>query len=72
MNGVCGNRHVDGLVQNCSIPIALAMEILQSCTKPFISYLHGNVITNTACEHFSDSLNAPRAGISKLSVTAVN
>ena len=27
---------IDGLVQGCSISIALAMEILQSCTKPLI------------------------------------
>ena len=26
----------DGLVQDCSIPNALAIEILQSCTKPYI------------------------------------
>ena len=26
--------HFDGLVQDCSISSALAMEILQSCTKP--------------------------------------
>ena len=26
--------HVDGLEQNCSISIAIALEILQSCTKP--------------------------------------
>ena len=26
--------HIDGLVQDCSISSALAMEILQSCTKP--------------------------------------
>ena len=26
--------HFDGLVQYCSISIALAMEILQSCIKP--------------------------------------
>ena len=26
--------HIDGLVQNCSISIADALEILQSCTKP--------------------------------------
>ena len=26
--------HVDGLVQDCSIFSALAMEILQPCTKP--------------------------------------
>ena len=28
--------HVDGLVQCCSISIAYAMEILQSCTKPSV------------------------------------
>ena len=28
--------HIDGLVQDCSISSALAMEILQSCTKPLI------------------------------------
>ena len=26
--------YVDGLVQDCSIPSAFLMEILQSCTKP--------------------------------------
>ena len=29
-------RHIDGLVQDCSISIAWSMEILQSCTKPSI------------------------------------
>ena len=29
--------YTDGLVQDCSIPIANAMEILQSCTKPSIN-----------------------------------
>ena len=28
--------HIDGLVQDCSISTALAMEIMQSCTKPSI------------------------------------
>ena len=27
-------RHIEGLAQDCSISIALAMEILQSCAKP--------------------------------------
>ena len=27
---------IDGLVQDCSISSALAMEILQSCTKPLM------------------------------------
>ena len=35
-------HYVDGLVQDCSIPSALAMEMLQSCTKPWI--LQGKVI----------------------------
>ena len=26
--------HVDGLVEDCSISIANALEIMQSCTKP--------------------------------------
>ena len=33
------NYHIDGLVQDCSISSAFAMEILQSCTKPSISYM---------------------------------
>ena len=28
--------NIDGLVQDCSISIAKALEILQSCTKPWI------------------------------------
>ena len=34
------NSHIDSLVQDCSNPSALAMELLQVCTKPWISYLH--------------------------------
>ena len=29
--------HIDGVVQDCSISSALALQILQSCTKPLIS-----------------------------------
>ena len=29
-----GSHQVDGLVQDCSNSSALAMELLQSCTKP--------------------------------------
>ena len=29
-------EHIDGLVQNCSNSSVLAMELLQSCTKPSI------------------------------------
>ena len=32
------NRHTDGFLQDCSISSALAMEILQSCIKPWIWY----------------------------------
>ena len=32
------NTDIDDLVQDCSIPSALAMEILQSCTKPSMIY----------------------------------
>ena len=32
------NRHTNGFVQDCSISSALAMEILQSCAKPWIWY----------------------------------
>ena len=31
---------INGLVQNCSISIANALEILQSCTKPSLCLLH--------------------------------
>ena len=29
--------HIDGLMQDCSYSSALAMELLQSCTKPSMS-----------------------------------
>ena len=32
-----GYAYFDGLVQDCKISSALAMELLQSCTKPSIS-----------------------------------
>ena len=32
--------HINGLVQDCSKSIALAMELLQSCTKPLILIMH--------------------------------
>ena len=34
---MCANLDIDGLVQDCSNSSALAMELLQSCTKPSIS-----------------------------------
>ena len=33
---LCFDKYIDGLVQDCSISIANALEILQSCTKPSI------------------------------------
>ena len=37
--------NIDGLVRDCSISIAKAMEILQSCTKPLIYWrLHPPVV----------------------------
>ena len=30
-------HHIDGLVQDCSKSSVLAMDLLQSCTKPLIS-----------------------------------
>ena len=33
-------RDLDGLVQDCSNSIALAVELMQSCTKPLIYFLH--------------------------------
>ena len=44
-NGLCYNEtqicrilYIDGFAQDCSISIALAMEILQSCTEPSIYF----------------------------------
>ena len=38
------NFHIDGLVQNCNISSVLAMEILQSCTKPSISNFEVSIV----------------------------
>ena len=35
-NDTATSDHMDGLVQDCSISSALAMQILHSCTKPLI------------------------------------
>ena len=40
--GPCVYEHIDGLVQCCSISSALAMKILQSCTKPSVSIRPNN------------------------------
>ena len=34
--------YIDGLVQDCSNSIALAMELLQSCMKPSIYFIENN------------------------------
>ena len=34
------DTHIDGLVQDCSNPSALKMELLQSCAKPSIYCSH--------------------------------
>ena len=39
------NGYIDGLVQDCSISIFNALEILQSCTKPSIWYCLPNIIS---------------------------
>ena len=43
---------IDGLLHDCGISSALAMEMLQSCTKPLVCYCYiGNkstmILTNT-------------------------
>ena len=45
--------HIDGLVQDCRISSALAMEILQSCTKPSTCQLYfWNITKPQRCWHF--------------------
>ena len=50
--------HIDGLVQDCSISSALALEILQSCSKPSIWAYHCHYVplpepTNIQWRHYS-------------------
>ena len=40
-------HHINGLVQDCSNSSALAMELLQSCNKPLISYCRPRYDCNT-------------------------
>ena len=35
-NSIVQIKHIDGLPQDCSNSIVLAMELQQSCTKPLI------------------------------------
>ena len=39
------DEYLDGLAQDCSISSALAVGVLQSCTKPSISCLGGHIIS---------------------------
>ena len=53
------DAHIDGLVQNCGISIANALEILQPCTKPSIWYFlyFGLIVVLNFCRYitgFSD------------------
>ena len=36
--GQVEKNHIDGLAQDCNNSIAKALELLQSCTKPFLWY----------------------------------
>ena len=44
--------HFDGFVQDCSISSALALEILQFCTKSSIWYIKAWMIWPPFCTHF--------------------
>ena len=41
------HQYINGLVQDCSNSSALAMELLQSCTKPLICDLYSAVLIVT-------------------------
>ena len=43
--------NIDGLVQDCSIYIADALEILQSCTFHFISLMHYFPLPHVLCDY---------------------
>ena len=45
-------KYIDGLVQNCRISSALAMEIMQSCTKPSVR----NLVCIYVCIYWQMSL----------------
>ena len=46
-------KHIDGLVQDCSISIALAMEILLSCIKPSTYMMLKNTMEKELYHHKS-------------------
>ena len=43
--------YINGLVQDCSMSVALAMEILQSCTKPLIWIIYWEYIANSIAKY---------------------
>ena len=56
------SHHIDGLVQDCSNPSALAMELLHSCTKPS-TYALNYVMPSTVMIHNSTGVDrAPSPG----------
>ena len=50
--------HIDGLAQDCSNSSALAMELLQSCTKPSICNCHESLQGITNIHQFVNSQSA--------------
>ena len=52
-------KYIDGLVQNCSISSALAMEILQSCTEPSTWGCHAMEILSTLLALCEENLWSP-------------
>ena len=47
--------HIEGLVQDCSISSALAMDLLQSCIEPSICSFKKNCISVTLCYSIGNS-----------------
>ena len=70
--------NVDGLVQDCSISIAYALEILQSCTKPSMCYMSWfltltyiwKVIWPWLC--YQTCKNSPLCPVCSVTCTALN
>ena len=51
--------YINGLMQDYSISIAIALEILQSCTKPSISECRRGLAARTSVKYECDSKNLP-------------
>ena len=54
-NSLNFHAHVDGLVQDCGNSSALAMELLQSCTKPSMYSYRKPVFTSWDDKYTNDS-----------------